>query len=123
MKLTQEYSRVAAIFDKENRHPGYGDYYDIGHSPERGKYLVWIWMGGEVETSRVFDYFGSNVGDKTAHEDLWPEHYEKSFSGRFEVDTGELSVVTPYRWQHRPVPESILEALERKFHPKNIHVF
>ncbi len=119
MILTKEYSRVAAIYDKENRSPGHGTYYDIGHG-EKG-YLLWIWLGGEIVTSHVAEGDGSD--DELYHDILWPNVSSSAFAGRFEVDTGELSVVVPLRWQHRPVPESLLDALERKFQPKNIHIY
>ena len=62
---------------------------------------------------------GRETSGGGTHGSLWGhEQCDKTFKGRYEPQTGRLSIVKPCGSEHRPVPDVILNALNNKF--KNI---
>lgn len=130
MNLTQEYSRISTEFhdyrDYEDPDDKAEHYFEIGHGMGPA-YVVWAWIDGRIETSRLIEIdedSGMAIDDET-HGTLWGHRVtDLTYKGRFEPETGKLSIVIPDRWKHRhKVPDIVLSALERKFHPKEVFLF
>ena len=113
---------------------GHGDYSEeVGFEP---LYLVWAWIGGKVRTSGVMvsegmededveerwpdgvPDFGFGLDDVETHGSLWGHDVtDETYKGRYEPETGRLTVVKPSRVmaQQRDVPELIMGNLHRTF--------
>lgn len=128
-------------------------YFGIGHgdySEETGiepLYVVWAWIGGEVDVSGVQvpegmeeedinerwpegvpDFgFGIDESGGNTHGSLWGHHVtSETYKGRYEPETGRLTVVKPSRAvaQYRDVPETIMAELHRTFgNVSKVYVF
>ena len=103
------------------------NYYDIGHSGEGGredlaKNYMWIYNNGRVEVVEETE-------DNPVHNTAFPNiNIEKIYSGRYEPDTGNLSIIIPYSFKiqrmRREVPNMVLRALRSVFpNIKQVHVF
>ena|SRR3990167_8971902 len=99
------------------------EYFDIGHgdfSEEHGfepDYIVWAWLDGQVKTSNVgkIDREGREEGGGT-HGWLWGhEKCDRTYKGRYEPQTGRLSIVKPCRGEFRPIPEFLIIELHSAF--------
>lgn len=113
---------------------GHGDYSEeVGFEP---LYVVWAWIGGKVRTSGVMvpegmededveerwpdgvPDFGFGPDDVGTHGSLWGHDVtDETYKGRYEPETGRLTVVKPDRVmaQKRDVPEIIMGSLHRTF--------
>ena len=104
-KLCQEndFSKAYQYFDI-----GHGDYNKkVGFEP---KYLVWVYTGGSIE-----------VGPESegTHGSLWSHEFSsRTYKGRYEPETGRLSIVKPSGREMYDVPEVVMDVLRWKF--KNI---
>ena len=78
-------------------------YTNIAHdNPES---VIWILNNGTIETAKM--------DDGLDHEDLWKDIFSKSYRGRFDPATKEVSVVPPDFKHH--IHSSIIEKLKEKF--------
>jgi hypothetical protein len=98
---------------------GHGDFSEEhGHSP---KFVVWAIINGELQVSEPTDpeEEGEDFGGGETHGTLWGHDVtNRGFKGRYEPETGRLTIVKPERLRHREVPDAIMQQLESKF--KNI---
>lgn len=92
---------------------GHGDFNEeLGFEP---KFIVWTYLNGHIET----DDSGGTHGLKWGHDVAG-----KTFKGRYEPETGRLSIVRPSGRESETVPEIVMEALYAKFDfIKDISVF
>lgn len=105
---------------EEQRDQSAETYFNMGHgddADERGKtsHVVWVLMSGDIETA---------PGDST-HGAQWGHDYcDTTWKGRYEGDTGRLSVVIPCGAKSKLVPSSLLDKLEQQFgYVSEVHVF
>jgi hypothetical protein len=99
-------------------------YFTLGHGDDDEAYVVWAIVNGIVKTSRKFR--GDAEG---THGSLWGHDVTDSgFKGRYEPNTGRLSIVIPTSLiqaakldpkliQHS-VSQEVLPKLEKKFRIK-----
>lgn len=82
-------------------------YLDIGHDDEIQSF-VWAYVNGDIEAEPV--------GPKTTHDHMWNGNLlQKTYSGRYEPDSGKVSVVTPIDKRHQSIPGVVMDALKFKF--------
>lgn len=96
-------------------------YFSIGHgdfNEESGyepKYLSWVYLNGQVRISKTSDPNGTD-DCLTTHGILWGHDVcNESFKGRYEPQTGQISIVIPDRLKFRDVPNGVMADLYRKF--------
>jgi hypothetical protein len=90
------------------------DYTDIGHSDPRA--LLWLFKDGYVATVK-FDGWRS-------HEKVFGLiETENSWHGRFDVSTGDCSVLAPLSWTGSTVPQELRDHLTAIFHVIRFHYF
>jgi hypothetical protein len=104
--------------DAPEEHP----YFGVGHgdySEEHGfepQYVVWALIGGTLRVSKPIDPEG---GRDVTHGSLWGhEVTDRDYKGRYEPETGRLTVVKPERMRMREIPDMLWTRLRSKF--KNI---
>lgn len=98
---------------------GHGDFNeDFGGSP---KYYVWAFLDGKIKTGTL----GREDKDGGTHGSLWGhDRMGKTYKGRYEPETGVVSVVNPDHRIGRSVPQFLIDALYNRFHYiTNIFVF
>jgi hypothetical protein len=125
MLLTPQYSIVAGLVkdytdfhsEGEGEHP----YFEVGHgdfSEEHGyspKFVVWAIIGGRIKVSKIIDPEEGSGGGET-HGSLWShEVTDRDYKGRYEPQTGRLTIVKPPRLRYREVPSVIMRQLESRF--------
>ena len=96
---------------------GHGDYNeDIGYEPN---YIVWVWLYGDVLTgpkSQMRDEDVDNYEAGGTHGSLWGhENTERTYKGRYEPQTGRLSIVKPEHKEYHPIPTIVMDRLHEKF--------
>jgi len=117
---------------------GHGDYVEnLGFEP---LFLVWMFYGGQILTSGImmpegydeteehneviYDHTKKNYemlkdkfpGPTGTHGVIWGHGIaDSSYKGRYEPETGRLSIVKPERNRYRDVPSSVMNALYRRF--------
>jgi len=102
------------------------EYFGIGHgdfSEESGfepAYIVWAYINGQIEVGPLSHGEGAIEEDdslsSSTHGTLWGHHItDKTYKGRFEPETGRLSIVKPAGREMFQVPQSVLDALNAKF--------
>jgi hypothetical protein len=99
-------------------------YFSVGHgdfSEEHGyipAFVAWIIINGRLQVSEVTDN-EEGIGGGETHGMLWGHNVaDKNYKGRYEPQTGRLTIVKPERLQYRDIPDIIMNQLESKF--KNI---
>lgn len=96
---------------------GHGDYSEeLGYTPN---FQLWMMIGGEIEKSKLFkiDPETGEAKDQQTHGSLWGSHND-NYRGRYEPQTGRLTVVKPSRAQFRDIPSEIMGKIQRAF-PKS----
>jgi hypothetical protein len=110
------------------------EYFSIGHgdySDEHGiepKFIVWVLISGEIHKSEEYD-----ADSARTHGSLWGHDMcDRTFKGRYEPETGRISIVKPCRQFTRfKDPDQYLKyelipILNKEFgklKPQNIFVF
>jgi len=105
---------------------GHGDYSDEhGYEP---KFVVWVLLGDEIHKSDEL-----TADDGGTHGSLWTHDVcNRTFKGRYEPETGRISIVKPCaqftRWEDpdRYIKYELIPILEKEFgklKPRNIFVF
>lgn len=99
-------------------------YFAIGHgdfNEETGiqsSFQVWVFLNGEIQTSDVIKInkrTGNPVGGGT-HGSLWGhDACNRTYKGRYEVETGILSIVKPCGKEKFPIPQFVQDALHEAF--------
>jgi hypothetical protein len=133
MLLTLQYSIVSALikdytdFKYDENGEEEDPYFGVGHgdfSEEHGympAFVVWAMVGGQLKVSKPIDpeEEGDAFGGGSTHGSLWGHDVtDRDYKGRYEPQTGRLSIVKPERFRQREVPGIIMQKLESKF--KNI---
>jgi hypothetical protein len=104
--------------DDEDSHPyfgvGHGDFNEeFGYSPT---FVVWAIVGGRLKVSELNDPEQEDFGGGETHGALWGHDVtDMDYKGRYEPETGSLTIVKPERFRHREVPGVIMQKLESKF--------
>lgn len=86
-------------------------YLDIGHTLENSNNYIWVFDKGEIISIRQDE-------EKLRHADAFPGFdFGANWTGRYEGDTGRLSIVGPSRGisKYRSVPPSVMEKLKYEF--------
>ena len=113
-----------AQLNEDNEHDKAVHYFSIGHGDfdeEVGfepKYIVWTYIGGTIETGPVGYGEGSdeNLPGGGTHGTLWGHGVaNRTYKGRYEPETGRLSVVKPAEREFFPIPGVVMQALYDKF--------
>lgn len=137
MLLTIQYSVVSAPIKDytdwkpdEESEEGWEEedpYFSVGHgdfSEEHGympSFIVWAIVGGQLKVSEPIDpeEEGDAFGGGLTHGSLWSHDVtDRDYKGRYEPQTGRLTIVKPERLRYREIPNVIMQKLESKF--KNI---
>jgi len=102
---------------------GHGDYdEEVGFEP---KYIVWAYIGGRIEVGP--EGYGEGVIQESdedlphggTHGGLWGHDVTgRTYKGRYEPETGRLSIVKPPGKEYYSIPDVVMQALYHKF--KNI---
>ena len=98
---------------------GHGDYSDEhGYEPN---YVVWAYLDSGVEVGpevKVDPETGEGETSST-HGTQWGHHLtDKTYKGRYEPQTGRLSIVKPHRYRNQNIPSTVMRDLYKKFGPK-----
>lgn len=110
------------LYDTEAGEESDAQYFAIGHgdfdeqSGTHPGYIVWVYLYGNIETSDIItvDEEGNPINDKT-HGVLWGHDVtDKTYKGRYEPDTGRLSIVCPSQSQNT-APQWLIDKLFEKF--------
>jgi len=119
----------------ENSESDAEKYFSIGHgdySDEHGfepSYIVWALLNGRIATSWEVE---PDSGDDATHGSLWGHSQcDRAFKGRFEPQTGRITIVKPCSWAGEEnedwyIKYELLPRLEKRFgklERKNIFVF
>lgn len=102
-------------------------YFSIGHgdfSEELGMeptFRVWAFINGDIQVGP--EGYGESVREEDSslsfggtHGSLWGhEITNKTYKGRYEPETGRLSIVKPAGHQYRAIPGVVRDALQAKF--------
>ncbi len=127
MNWLQKACQQSEIQDAEHYFSiGHGDYNEEhGAEPD---YVVWAYINGRVETSGVSEMdpeTGSEIeGGGGTHGSIWGHHItERTYKGRYEPQTGRLSIVKPAGTEYREVPDVLMSELYRVFDIKEVKVF
>jgi hypothetical protein len=125
MLLTRAYSRVGVGEPKRQL-----DYGEIGHGfwdPNAETFYsfgkgstLWVWQGGSFLKESAMNEKGHIV----SHTGIWGTQVERFFRGRYDANTGEISMIVPERMRFRDVPSALIRDLDHEFpgHGK-IHTF
>lgn len=110
--------------DDEEGEEKANQYFSIGHgdfSDEHGfnpKYIVWAFINNDVRvgpTVKINQDTGDPIDDYT-HGTKWGHGVtDQVYKGRYEPQTGRLSIVKPASSAMRPVPSFVMERLRKKF--------
>jgi hypothetical protein len=112
-------------------------YFNVGHGEFNEKtgfepiYYVWAIKNNRVEAAGPFAssdriqndpkmedrvYRGEVYDSETTHAREWGyQNIDKMFRGRYEPETGNLTIIKTETFQYRDVPFSVLNMLYRKF--------
>lgn len=111
-----------ALYDKAVQYfsIGHGDYdEEVGFEP---KYIVWTYIEGRIEVGPegygdgVIQESDEDLPDGGTHGSLWGhEIADRTYKGRYEPETGRLSIVKPVGKEHNHVPSVIMQALYNEF--------
>ncbi|KKN07039.1 hypothetical protein LCGC14_1071180 [marine sediment metagenome] len=89
-------------------------YYDLGHTDHANKPIepnfMWVYQGGRVLVEEIMSY--------ETHEEIFGDmDYDNIYLGRYESDTGELSIRPPLVLvsRFRSTPSFLMDELRRKF--------
>ena len=129
MQLTQQYSVVSALmrdytnYKEDDGGEGEHPYFSVGngdYSEEHGHklaYVMWAIIGGQLEVAQPID--PEEEGIFTSHNWMWGRAItDRDYKGRYEPQTGRLTIVKPEQSRYRDIPDIIMQKLESKF--KNI---
>lgn len=98
---------------------GHGDYdEEVGFEP---KYIVWAYLYGRIKHGP--ESYGEGVIQESdeelpssTHGTLWGHGVtDKTYKGRYEPETGRLSIVKPSGTEQEPVPGRVMRALYQTF--------
>ena len=91
---------------------GHGDYdEETGTEPE---FLIWVLMGDMVEKSNLYTVYNGKT-----HGSLWGHEYcDKTFKGRYEPETGRLSIAYPCKTAHSNIDEEDALRIIREAFPE-----
>ena len=94
---------------------GHGDFVEeFGYNPD---FLIWIMIDGHIEKSKVFKVnqeSGEAKGAQT-HGSLWGNARDDNYKGRYEPQTGRLTLVKPENVRFREVPKEIINRVKNSF--------
>lgn len=110
-----EYDQAVQYFDI-----GHGDYNEeVGFEP---KYIVWAYIGGRIEVGPegygdgVIQESDADLPGGGTHGSLWGHGTtNRTYKGRYEPETGRLSIVSPAHKQYSSIPSVVMQALYDKF--------
>lgn len=88
-------------------------YLDIGHYGF-SDYFVWIISKGRLHVSDR-KRKGCHEGHGSIFSEFFNDMDDTRFCGRFEVETGLLSICKPWAKRHEEVPEFVTSRLFQKF--------
>jgi hypothetical protein len=75
------------------------------------KDIIWVWMGNMVDYREMYD-----CDTNKTHGMIWGHDFtDKTYKGRYEPDTGRLSIVRPHEKRFRPIPSVVMRELESVF--------
>jgi hypothetical protein len=108
---------------------GHGDFNEeLGSAPS---YQVWAYLGGKIQTGPIargdvleLDEEDDNFPYAGTHGSLWGDVTKYTYRGRYEPDTGRLSIVKPENREQEDVPSRVMLALRNSFnHISEVHIF
>ena len=81
------------------------NYVDIGHLNDS---ILWLWARGKIDTASSKNW--------RTHAKVWGDDLVmKSWRGRYEPETGRVSVSPPFSQRHKDAPQWLIDALEEEF--------
>jgi len=102
-------------------------YFSIGHgdfdeeSGDAPNYIVWALINGSIRTGPLSGGEGNyddidNPLSSSTHGTLWGHDVtDRAYKGRYEPDTGRLSIVKPSNRTMYDIPQSLYDLLNEKF--------
>lgn len=94
---------------------GHGDFSEeVGFEP---KYIVWAYIRGRIEVGpEGYGESNEDLPDGGTHGSLWGHNItNRTYKGRYEPETGRLSIVKPAGKEHYHVPSVVMQALYSTF--------
>ena len=96
---------------------GHGDFNEeFGGEPD---FLVWILLDGRIQKSNVFKInpeTGETDGEGgETHNRLWGKLQDFNYKGRYEPQTGRLTVVKPAQQRFREIPNEVINRIQSAF--------
>jgi len=94
-------------------------YFSIGHGDDDPDYVVWAYIDGKIQIAEPED------GGDVTHGSVWGHSVtDRSFKGRYEKNTGRLSIVKPERLRFYGTPTVVMQAIHRAFdYITDVHEF
>lgn len=110
--------------DSERSYEKGSAYFNIGHGgpeAEHPEHHVWAHINGKIEKSPKYN----DEEDGKTHGMLWGHHVtDRSYKGRYEPKTGNLSIVKPAHARHSRIPNHVMHGLHKAFDGiKQVHEF
>lgn len=95
------------------------EYFMVGHSDEDDEgHLIWVAVGNDIQS---VPEVGSDGRQKT-HGTIWGHDFsDKTWKGRYDGETGEVSIVGPGSFSQPP--QWLVDALVQEFKPTGFKVF
>ena len=81
---------------------------DINKIPD---FVLWVFANGDLETSSVNP---QDKGGGDSRHATWSPDSSQYYSGRYEPETGRLSVSKPISKHFYPIPSALLQLLREK---------
>jgi hypothetical protein len=100
------------------------DYQHIGHYKTEQDSVMWVWDGYTIHQKDVNG--GYQKGSWENHQNVFRHLLHGGnglYKGRYERDSGNLSIVKPYRQRLYEIPGSLLTLLKQTFNPTRIYVY
>jgi hypothetical protein len=105
----KEHNRAVKYFNV-----GHGDFVEeFGYAPN---FQVWILLNGKILKSKIFKA-DPEKGDaiEQTHGSLWGTAQDYSYKGRYEPQTGRLTIVKPEMNRFREIPNEVLAKIREAF--------
>lgn len=94
---------------------GHGeDVEEFGYAPD---FQLWIMLDGEIMKSKILtvDPITGETPDEKTHRTLWGNLEDTNYKGRYEPQTGRLTIVKPNFARFRDIPNEIINRIQRAF--------
>ena len=117
------------------------NYLDVGHSYNYDNYeddevfdedkeespILWVFYEGKILSIKDSEVGGGGHSVWQHQLDSFSSdgnfRFKDRYCGRYDPNTGDLSLVVPVKYKLRKLPNVLIKSLNVKFNPQKIHVF